>query len=357
MFISKYISFEVKTRILLFMQKFKKNDYFSSLLNNQNKKVFVLLAADYGNLGDVAITYAQTNFLENLLPDYQIVDVPISKTLEGIIAIQKIIQGDDVITTVGGGNLGNLYDQIEFYRQLVVKSFPNNKIISFPQTIDFSNSDKGKKALLKAQKRYGKHINLTFVAREQQSFEMMRQVFLKNQVVLTPDIVLSLNKTEPVFKRKGVVLCLRDDAEKLMTNEEQRKLLNLVKHNFKSHFNYDTHIKRDKLSLKERNSELNKIWTAFKKSELVITDRLHGMIFCYITNTPCIVFNNNNHKIEGSYQWLKHSSNINLLNKFSEQKIEILLKKINLKKINSKGNINTTIDLSENYRVLINIIK
>ncbi len=352
MFISKYISFEIKTRILLFMQKFKKNDCFSPQINNQNKKAFVFLAADYGNLGDVAITYAQTDFLKNSLPNYQIVDVPISKTLEGLIAIQKIIQKGDVVTTVGGGNLGNLYSQIEFYRQLVVENFPNNKIISFPQTIDFSNSDKGKKALLKAQKRYGKHTNLTFVAREQQSFEMMKQVFPKNQVILTPDIVLSLNITEPVLKRKGVVLCLRDDAEKLITNEEQSKLLNLVKQNFDTHFNYDTHIQRDKLSLKERKSELNKIWTAFKKAELVITDRLHGMIFCYITNTPCIVFNNNNHKIEGSYQWLKHSSNINLLNKFSEQKIEGLLK--NRKSNNS---MNTTIDFSENYRELINTIK
>ena len=40
----------------------------------------------------------------------------------------------------------------------------------------------------------------------------------------------------------------------------------------------------------------------FQKSELVITDRLHGMIFCYITKTPCIVMPNNNHKILMTYE-------------------------------------------------------
>ena len=44
----------------------------------------------------------------------------------------------------------------------------------------------------------------------------------------------------------------------------------------------------------------------FAEAELVITDRLHGMIFSAITETPCIVLGNHNHKIEGSYQWIKH---------------------------------------------------
>jgi pyruvyl transferase EpsI len=334
------------------MKKIKNNDCFNSQINNKNKKVFVFLAADYGNLGDVAITYAQTNFFKKILPNYQIVDVPISKTLEGIITVKKYIQKEDIITIVGGGNLGDLYKQIEFYRQLVVENFPKNKIISFPQTIDFSKSKKGKKALSKAKKRYSKHTNLTFVAREQESFKIMKQVFSNNKVLLTPDIVLSLNKTEPVLKRMGVVLCLRDDAEKLLTNEEQSLLLILVKQNFDTYYNYDTHIQRGKLSLKERNSELNKIWNAFKRAELVITDRLHGMIFCYITNTPCIVFKNNNHKIEGSYQWLKQSNFISLINEFSELKIEKLFN--NHKRLANDLNYS---DLTENYKKLIKKLK
>ena len=219
MLLSKYISFKNKTRILLFLKKFKKNNYFSFLKNNTNKKAYVFLAADYGNLGDVAITYAQSNFLKNTLPEYEIIDIPISKTLEGIAIIKKTILKDDIVTTVGGGNFGDLYDQIEFYRQLVIQSFPNNKVISFPQTMDFSNSETGKKALLQAKKCYNKHKNLTFIAREEKSYHMMKDVFAKNTVLLTPDIVMSLNKIEPQFDREGIVLCLRADEEKLLKKD------------------------------------------------------------------------------------------------------------------------------------------
>lgn len=347
MFLSKYISFQNKTRILLFLEKFKKQNSFSYLKDTSSKKAFVFLAADYGNLGDVAITYAQTKFLKDSLQGFEIIDVPISKTLEGISMIKKIINKEDVVTTVGGGNFGDLYDQIEFYRQLVVESFPNNKVVSFPQTMDFSDTEKGKKALIQAKKCYRKHQNMTFIAREQLSFDLMKVVFPTNNVVLTPDIVMSLNKIKPDFDRKGVVMCLRDDDEKLLTPNEKAKLIELVDNNFHVKSNYDTHINRNNLSIQERNAELDKIWTVFKKAELVITDRLHGMIFCYITNTPCLVFQNNNHKVKGSYQWIKEKSNIKLIDKFSENEINDFLKSKDFSKLHYQT-------LKDDFKPLLN---
>ena len=41
-----------------------------------------------------------------------------------------------------------------------------------------------------------------------------------------------------------------------------------------------------------------------KKSKLLITDRLHGMIFAVITNTPCIAFANKSGKVKGVYNWI-----------------------------------------------------
>ena len=39
--------------------------------------------------------------------------------------------------------------------------------------------------------------------------------------------------------------------------------------------------------------------------KLVVTDRLHCMIFCAVTGTPCIAFDNSNKKISGVYKmWL-----------------------------------------------------
>lgn len=39
---------------------------------------------------------------------------------------------------------------------------------------------------------------------------------------------------------------------------------------------------------------------------LVLTDRLHGMIFAAITGTPCIAFSNYNHKVKETYEWIKY---------------------------------------------------
>lgn len=38
---------------------------------------------------------------------------------------------------------------------------------------------------------------------------------------------------------------------------------------------------------------------------VLVTDRLHGMIFAYITGTPCIVMDNKTNKVFGVYEeWL-----------------------------------------------------
>ena len=44
----------------------------------------------------------------------------------------------------------------------------------------------------------------------------------------------------------------------------------------------------------------------FSTARLVITDRLHGMVFAAITGTACIAFRNYNYKIEGTYEWIEY---------------------------------------------------
>lgn len=317
--IKKIVSFRLKYYFLLMRQRFKSFQYFSSTKLDPNRnKVYIFLAADYGNLGDVAITYAQKKFLEKHA-HRQVVEIPISQSIEGLWFVKKNIKKGDIVTTVGGGNMGDLYDQIEFIRQLVIKFFPNNKLISFPQTFDFSETKQGKKALEKAIKCYSKHKNLTIVAREEISYELMKKYFFKNKVILTPDIVLSLNKTDNTTKREGVILTLRNDEEKSLSNEQNEEIISVTSSNFAKIDLYDTHIGRANLSVEERDFELNKIWNKFRETELVITDRLHGMIFCYITNTPCIVFQNNNHKVRETVKWLPKDSNVFLISDYTKE--------------------------------------
>ena len=55
----------------------------------------------------------------------------------------------------------------------------------------------------------------------------------------------------------------------------------------------------------KRKEIIQKKLAEFSQAQLIITDRLHGMILAYLSKTPCIVLSNYNYKIEGVYEWIK----------------------------------------------------
>lgn len=293
------------------------------------KKIIVALAADYGNLGDVAITYAQTKFLKTNFPEYIVIDYPISETFSAMKSLEYVINEDDIITMVGGGNTGDMYKDIEYARRFIINKFPKNKIISFPQTVDFSDTLIGNKTLEKSKKIYSKHSNLTLVAREEKTFNIYKNEFDKNKILLFPDIVLYL-ETNNFFEeeREGINLCLRKDNEKVIDYSVQEKLIDELGKKYFIKYR-DTHIDKNKMALAEREEELKSIWKDFMESKIVITDRLHGMIFCAITNTPCIAIDNSNKKISGVYnKWLKDFSFIKMVSINEFEKIEELCESV-----------------------------
>lgn len=281
-------------------------------------KVIVALAADYGNLGDVAITSAQEMYLKSCLPDHEIVDFPISSTFTRLRALKQVVTSDDIVTITGGGNMGDLHHSIEDCRRFVIHNFPKNKIVSFPETIDFSNGLTGLRELKKSIDVYGKHGNLHLFARERVSFDMMKKIFPRNRVYCVPDIVLTLDKSEPRHERHGIVLCIRNDNESAISIEDRTGFLNRLSSAMPNFAETDTQIGRDGLTLREREDELLKILDCFKRAEVVVTDRLHGMIFAAITGTPCVALQSKNHKIKGTYDaWLSALGHIRLQANFS----------------------------------------
>ena len=286
-------------------------------LPSEKPRCFVFLAADYGNLGDVAITYAQEKFLKDVYPDYAIIDVPISQTLSAIPQVKREIKPNDIVTVVGGGNMGDMYFDIELLRLMVVRAFRKNKTILFPQTVDYSDSKEAATLKKLAKKAYCSHPNLTMYAREKFSFETMKKTFPGVNVRLTKDIVMTLYEKARTQRENRAVFCLRNDKEKAHNEKLVKEIEDFCKAQNMKIMERDTHIGRNNLSLEEREEELQKIWRDFWESCLVVTDRLHGMIFAYITGTPAIVLPNNNFKIEGCYEWIKDCGYIWMVNKNS----------------------------------------
>ncbi len=346
--LKKFIPEKLKLKIKLLTVS-SKNPYWIKQIKLNQKNIFVFLGGFYQNLGDMAITYAQVEFLKKAYPEANVVAIPSNKTYEAVKTIKNFISKDDIITTIGGGNMGDMYQSLEDARLYVVKSFPNNRIISFPQSVDFDNI----KSKNQSYKVYKNHKNFTLFVREPNSLERVRDYFPDIETAHCPDIVLSLDKVEPICERTDVVCCLRSDKEQNLSDNERQQIINYIKNVFPNAVFTDTVDVALQDCTPERYAKtLENFWSKLRKSRVVVTDRLHCMIFCAITGTPCVVFDNSNKKISGVYnQWMSDISYIKLFSNDEKDKAIEVAKKL----YNIDFNIKS-FDLSDKFKELTDTV-
>lgn len=291
------------------------------------KRMILIGVPHHGNLGDHAIALAEEEMIKRYFKNYNLLQIPEETIKQCVNRAQKFINNDDIILLQGGGNMGDRYIVPEDGRREVMKLFPNNKIIIFPQTSYFSCSEKGKKELELSKKVYNAHKNLVIMAREKKSYNFMREHFYNANVYLTPDIVMTMYK--PLDKeRRGATLLFRGDKEKVLKNDNTEKIRNIINKKYDIVKSTDTHLGEDVINIsgKIRDEALNAKFNEFQTSEVVVTDRLHGMIFSAITETPCIAFKSMDHKVIESYEWFKNLEYIQICDKIDD--FENILKKV-----------------------------
>ena len=313
-------------------------------IDNSKQNIYLFLCADYGNIGDVAIVMAEKKYLKRKYPKANIVEIPVTETYFVSKQIKKKFKKEDIITLIGGGSYGTLYPRADYHRAFIVRYFNEKRIFSFPQTVVFENTKYGKRRLEKNQKAISRSKDITLFAREKKSYEFMKDNF-SCKTYLVPDIVLSMN-TDYNNKRNNIVLSFRKDNERKITKKEKEILIKIVKDTKIKILELDTTV--EDFDYEKREDCFLKITTEYSRAKLVITDRLHGMIFSFITNTPCIVLSNNNHKIEETYStWLKKANFIVFIKEYNIEKIneEILRFTSDSFKINK-------IDLKKDYKFL-----
>lgn len=310
-FIKKSIFYRPLKFVLCKIREIKTNYILKCTLCNyaaiKGKKILLLLTPEYGNLGDHLIAVAATNFFREKLPEYKICEIPLDDITYSSEEILKKFSSDfDFVAITGGGFLGNLYLRVEVFFRMILKTFSSNKVVVLPQTIFFENNADGKREQKISAEEYKKHKNLSVFIRDS-SFE-----FVKNNMLLSsqnvrnvPDIALFVNYSSLNEKRDGVLFCLRNDKEKSIDNEKVKTLLEIInRENLPIRYT-DTVVNHMILKENRENAVFEKA-KEFSSAKLVITDRLHGMIFAVITGTPCIALDNTTGKIKGVYNlWLK----------------------------------------------------
>ncbi|MBQ0164438.1 MAG: polysaccharide pyruvyl transferase family protein [Bacteroidales bacterium] len=275
--------------------------------NILHNRIYLLNIPSHGNLGDHLLSIAEQQFFADNFPDREIVLVSSADLYYSIRFALMDVREDDVLCVTGGGFMGSLYEEEERFLT-IIKRFPTNKIVFFPQTIYYEASPKGEALIQKAAKVYSGHKHLYVMARDSKSYDLLVNRLMpnsKHRVFLTPDIALYVHAPQG-NKRNGVMWCLRQDGEIDAGNDA---IVKAIKEIFEaralSQHQTDTYVYRS-ISIENEHHEVKAKMNEISKAQLVITDRLHGMIYSLITDTPVIALDNLSKKVSQVYNlWLK----------------------------------------------------
>lgn len=289
--------YKIVSRIL--QHKRENKQLYTKILPN-DKRFFIIGVPTHGNLGDHAIAVSQLKLLTDCFPEYTIYEIDRATYIHRKHYIKRMINANDILFIPGGGWLGNQWYHNQLMVEDVINRFPNNKIVILPQTIFFQDTKDRKLQVEKARRTFSKSNVLLFL-REKKSYEFAKQN-LNVHCNLVPDLVLRLTYNEK-HTRSGISICFREDCEQVINKGDKEYFINYLKKTYDDIKNTTTVI--GNIPLDKREFAVAKKLREFSRTKIVITDRLHAMIFAALTATPCVAFDNSSNKVTGVYEWIK----------------------------------------------------
>lgn len=275
-------------------------------IEKNKRKVLYVGIPLHPNLGDQAQYFCINSWLEKNYKEYEIIEYPdclINSNFFGINKkIKNIVLEDDIIIFQSGYRTTDVANKPgEYAHRKILQNFSNNRILVFPQTINFKDNNEFEKS----QKAYSKGKKVLFLARDEKSYKMALNKY-KNKIELYPDIVTSLIGSYKYHnKRNGFLCCMRRDAEKFYENKEIADMIsNLSKVDIVTRNDTTIDINADELR-KNLKIVIENMIKEFSRYKVVITDRYHGTIFSLISNTPTIVIGSTDHKLSSGVDWFK----------------------------------------------------
>lgn len=283
-----------------------------------NKRVILCDTADHDNLGDHAIALAELQFIREYLPDFAVIEIPGGNILRHTKLYQTLLRDTDVIAISGGGFLGSLWEYEEKIVQRILCSFSENKIVIFPQTFFLNEHEQN---FFGTHRGYLDHKRLYICLRDLESCERIQRMApsLSDRILYMPDMVLGLVPKLAPVERRGIGVCFRQDIECVLCPEDRELLMQTLQKMAEPVETLST-IAEHFVSPKERKEAVYKTLELFAGKKLILTDRLHAMLFAAITGTPCIALNNKSGKVLGTYRWIQDQKYI----RFAENMKEVM---------------------------------
>jgi pyruvyl transferase EpsO len=283
------------------------------------RKVALLDYPNFPNVGDSAIWLGQIAWLRSLglRPVYSA-----DRRLYSEERLRRCV-GDGTIIFSGGGNLGDLWEDHQRFREAVVAAFPGNPIVVLPQAMYFQRAD----SLARARAVFDAHPDLTLLLRDRRSFERASDAFRAN-TLLCPDMAFFLGPLKrPIRPRQAVVHLLRTDQESRgavdrpenrdaascdWTVEEPGRLL-LFQAWLRARVARGGQGERLRPALSASYAPVARLRLErgvrlLAAGRSVVTDRLHGHILCLLLGIPHRLYDNSYGKNGDFYRaWISSS--------------------------------------------------
>lgn len=282
------------------------------------------------NAGDMAQTYCTKRWMKSNYPNSCVHEFNTAALLNNdfLDEIKRRSFNSNIIFFQSGYTSHEKHYDHAMHK-LVVQKFPDNKIVFLPQTVNISTEAE----LQRCARIFQHHKHLLFLVRDHISFEMVKDSFQDILLMEYPDIVTSLVGTEKYnieHERNGVLICVRNDSEKLYGTKEIKRLINELQKVGQKVEITDTTLSGLAYSDFYNNFEaiFSKMLKQYHDSKLVITDRYHGTIFAAITNTPVIVLATNDHKVKGGVEWFADNGYKSVMYAESIEKAQNLAKSV-----------------------------
>lgn len=284
--------------------------------DDNTRRIYLLNVPSHGNLGDHLLSVAGQQFFKDKFPQYRLILVTSADLYYSIKYSLSSVREKDILCITGGGFLGSLYGEENRFLE-ILRRYPDNKILVLPQTIYYEDNAKGKRMLSQAVTTYQTHRNLYVTVRDQNSYDILRQSLMagrETHIALTPDLALYLVYPS-INNRDGILWCMRKDLEIRDSNAAiVLELKRQVSDTGLQVSTTDTYVNYP-VPLSIEDTEVQKKLEQFSRAKLVITDRLHGMIYSVITGTPVIAMDNVSGKVGQVYkQWISHIPYVRFVN-------------------------------------------
>lgn len=266
---------------------------------------------NHSNVGDSAIWVGEIKALRSYFGKPPQNTCELLPGTESLPALPKKTQ----IIIHGGGNLGDLWEAYQLFRERIVREYPNNKIVQMPQSIYFIHQSN----LERCRQVFSAHPNLTVMTRDHTSYEVAQKIH-GGQTQLVPDMALAIGAIpRPCEPTVPIVALLRTDQERLVSDDVEI-LSKLKAEDWVQEPSYQETqllyqvqrvkrklpIARPILSLLQSMlfNRLAKIrthrgCTMLASGQVVITDRLHAHILCSLMKIPHVFIDNSYGKLSG----------------------------------------------------------